>query len=212
MIKMNNKEKLSTEEKIIRAAEEVFTSRGKAGGRMKDIANRAGINQALLHYYFRSKDRLFREVFTRAVPKVLPGVFGILGEDLPLFEKIEKFIRGYLEVLEAHPGFPMLIIRALDNSPETFADTILSAFDEMGFDPVEAIGRDVEKEIKAGRIIEIEPRDLMVNIMSMAIFPFVARPLIERMIFSGDTQSYGDFLRRRKDHITEFIIGAIKKG
>ncbi|MBD3179216.1 MAG: TetR family transcriptional regulator [Candidatus Latescibacteria bacterium] len=203
---------LTTEEKIIEAAEEVFTSKGKSGARMRDIADKAGINQALLHYYFRSKDRLFFEVFKRIVPRLFPGVFAVLDEDIPFFEKIERFIRGYIEVVEAHPKFPIFIIQALGNSPERLADTILSTFRGLGIDPVEAIRRDLRREIEAGRIIDIDPAHLMVNIISMSAFPFIARPLIERIAFPGRSELYDRFLKQRKEHVPKFIIDSIRKG
>lgn len=209
---MEGSQQLTTEERIIRAAEAVFTSRGKSGGRMRDIAERAGINQALLHYYFRSKDLLFDEVFRRVLPRVFPGVFTILNEEIPLFEKIEKFIHSYIGAIEEHPEFPMFIIQALGNYPVEYADAIVSTLQDIGFNPVEKIEIDVRREIEAGRIREIDPRHLMVNMISLSVFPFLARPMIERIAFPGEEERYRDFLDQRKEQVTRFVINSIKRG
>jgi len=209
---LNPEKELTTEERIIRAAEEVFTAKGKSGARMKEIAGRAGINQALLHYYFRSKDKLFEEVFERVVGRVFPGVFTILGEEIPFFEKIEKFIHAYMDAIEAHPELPMFIIKALGDKPDRLAETIISSFRQQRFDPVESIRKDVESEIEAGRMIEIDPRHLMVNIISISVFPFIARPMISRIAFPKDADRYDGFLDERKKHVPKFIINAIRKG
>ncbi len=200
----------STEEKIIHAAEEVFTRKGMQGARMQEIADRAGINKALLHYYFRSKDRLFFEVFKRVVPVMFSGVFGILDEDIPLFEKIERFTASYMNQIQKHPHFPMFVVKALEGSPGRFAETILSTFENLGFNPVERLDRDVQREIRNGNIKEIDTRHLMVNIMSMTIFPFVIRPFLKNLAFSGDDEAYDLFLEERKTEVSSFVIDSIK--
>jgi AcrR family transcriptional regulator len=204
-------ENAGTEERIVRAAVDVFTRKGRAGGRMQDIADRAGINKALLHYYFRSKDRLFKEVFKRVVPVIFSDVFKIMGEDIPLFEKIEKFTASYMDVIEEHPHFPLFVVRALEGSPDLFADTVLSTFEHLGFNPVKRLEEDIRNEAQAGVIGDIDARHLMVNIMSMSIFPFVLRPFLTRIAFEGDGGAYDRFLEERKKEVARFVISAIRK-
>src|SRR3954462_1734201 len=87
---------LSTEERILSAAQKVFLAKGMDGARMQDIADEAGINKALLHYYFRSKDKLFEQIFLNVATAFLPKIFFILKGENTLFEKIEKFCDEYI--------------------------------------------------------------------------------------------------------------------
>src|SRR5436309_11093265 len=93
---VNIKKDQSAEEKIIAAARKVFLSKGMDGARMQDIADEAGINKALLHYYFRSKDKLFEHIFMEVVAAFLPRIFAILESEATLFEKIEQFCSEYI--------------------------------------------------------------------------------------------------------------------
>src|SRR5688572_8169650 len=92
-----------TEQRILEAARAVFIRRGTAGARMQEIAAEAGVNQALLHYYFRSKDRLSAAVFEQFAARLFPAVIQILGGDSSLEEKIDRVIAAYLENLERNP-------------------------------------------------------------------------------------------------------------
>src|SRR6185437_7301913 len=88
---VKNKKEKTAEEKILDAAKKVFVTKGMAGARMQDIADEAGINKALLHYYFRSKEKLFEMIFAEAAEKLFPKINAIFESDVPLFEKIERF-------------------------------------------------------------------------------------------------------------------------
>src|SRR5918997_7044366 len=92
-----------TEERILDAARAVFVRHGTAGARMQEIAQEAGVNQALLHYYFRSKDRLAEAVFRQVAGRLLPTVFEILGSDLSIEEKVERFVSLYIDTLSRSP-------------------------------------------------------------------------------------------------------------
>src|SRR3982751_3647938 len=97
---------LSTEEKILSAAKKAFLTKGMDGARMQDIADKAGINKALLHYYFRSKDRLFEMIFLEEARKFMPRIATIMLSELTLFEKIEKFVDQYIDTLSQNPLLP----------------------------------------------------------------------------------------------------------
>src|SRR6478735_10691909 len=97
------KKDLSTEEKILNAAKKVFLTKGMDGARMQDIADKAGINKALLHYYFRSKDKLFERIFIEEAQKFMPRVTHIMLSEMTLFEKIEKFVGEYIDTLIQNP-------------------------------------------------------------------------------------------------------------
>ena len=108
----------SVEQEIFHTAEEVFHERGYDGARMQEIADRAGINKAMLHYYFRSKDRLFQTVFVAALGRILPHVVEPLASDLPLGLKIRRFVETYIDQLQRHPKIPGFVITELNRHPE----------------------------------------------------------------------------------------------
>src|SRR5687767_6426960 len=107
-----------TEERILEAARVVFTRRGTAGARMQEIAAEAGVNQALLHYYFRSKERLAEAVFRRVAGRVLPTVLGLFGSDLPIEAKVEQIVAAYIEAFTRSPFLPGYILAELHHHPE----------------------------------------------------------------------------------------------
>src|SRR5690349_8196144 len=110
----SKKEDLNTQQKILEAAKKVFHQKGLAGARMQDIADEAGINKALLHYYFRNKDMLFEMIFKDAAANLFPKVASIISEDLPLFEKIRKFTKEYLEVVIQNPYLPLFVLNEIN--------------------------------------------------------------------------------------------------
>ena len=114
------KKDLTTEERILTAARQVFLSRGMDGARMQDIADEAGINKALLHYYFRSKDQLFERIFLEVANAFLPKVFAILDSDLTLFEKIERFCKEYISQVMTTPYVPIFILNEINRQPQEF--------------------------------------------------------------------------------------------
>src|ERR1700741_3146545 len=110
----------NTEEQIIAAAKKIFIQKGMAGARMQDIADEAGINKALLHYYFHSKQKLFEVIFLEAAQKLFPKINEIFNSDRPLFEKIEKFCEEYITVVIENPYLPLFVFNEINQDPEYF--------------------------------------------------------------------------------------------
>src|SRR5436190_24232698 len=110
---MSSSTETNTEELIKNTAREVFMQKGLDGARMQDIADKAGINKALLHYYFRSKDKLFEMIFMEEARKFMPRVATIMLSELTLFEKIEKFVGQYIDTLSQNPLLPIFILNEI---------------------------------------------------------------------------------------------------
>src|SRR6476619_1424268 len=113
-----------TEQRILEAAKAVFVLRGTAGARMQEIAEEAGVNQALLHYYFRSKDRLADAVFRETAGRMFPAILGILGGDLPLEKKIDALVETYLDTMSRTPFMPGYILSELHHHPERMSQLL----------------------------------------------------------------------------------------
>ena len=107
----------ATELKILAAARKVFIRKGLDGARMQEIANEAGINKALVHYYFRNKQKLFEAVFIEAFGKFLPQVSEVIMQEISLIEKIEAVVSRYIDFLQKNPYLPNFVLNELSHEP-----------------------------------------------------------------------------------------------
>jgi len=197
----------STEEKIRASAKKVFTRSGMMGARMQDIADEAGINKALLHYYFRSKEQLFDVIFMEAASQLFPRIRVIFESDAPLLEMIERFCEDYIEIISANPYLPIFVFNEINRDPAAFIKKINSA---IGFPKPEMFLKKIESEIRKGNIKRISPIQLLLNLLSMCIFPFVAKPLVMINLQVNEVQ-FKTLMEERKKEIPRFIIDSIKK-
>ena len=197
----------STEEKILEAAKKVFIAKGMAGARMQDIADEAGINKALLHYYFRNKEKLFEVIFMEASQKLFPKINSIFESDIPLFEKIENFCEEYITIMSENPYLPLFVLNEINQDPENFMNKI---WDKQKFPRPQKFLEQVEKEVKKGTIKKISPMHLLINLISMCIFPFVGKAMIQ-FINGLDELQFRNIMIQRKKEIPKFIIDSIKK-
>lgn len=195
----------TTEEKILNAARKVFIAKGMAGARMQDIADEAGINKALLHYYFRSKDKLFETIFSEIAQRFLPKVNDIFNSELTIYEKIEAFCKEYMENIQKNPFIPLFVISEMNKQPQDFIKRLFARerprFDKFVLQLNEAVKK---KEIRP-----IEPIQLLVNAMALCVFPFLARPIIQMVSDMNNTQ-YRAMIEERKKSVPKFIIDSIK--
>lgn len=203
------KEKKDTEagKKILKAAREVFTTKGMAGARMQDIADKAGINKAMLHYYFRDKDQLFETIFREEVQKFYPKINMIFQSELPLFEKIENFVCEYIDEMSENPYLPWFVMNEINRDPDQFMNKIWGK-DNLP-KPAKFLEQ-IEQEVKKGTIKKIHPVHLLMNLLSMTIFPFVGKPLFIRNLRLNEKQ-FRELIEQRKKEIPKFIIDAIRK-
>lgn len=200
------KDDISTEQKILDAAKQVFMENGLDGARMQDIADKAGINKALLHYYFRSKDKLFEKIFIDEAQKLMPKVAMIMFSELPLFEKIEKFVGEYIDTLSQNPLLPIFILNEVTKNPKDMMKKIWG----NQRPPIEKIEEHVAKLIKKGEIRPIKGDELIINMVSLCIFPFIARPIVQWITKTNDA-AFLKMMEQRKKHVVKFIIDSIKK-
>jgi len=195
-----------TEGAILNAAREVFIKKGYAGARMQEIADAAGINKALLHYYYRNKEQLFANIFTSTLEKIIPFVNKIFVSDKNLFETIADFVSVYVDFLMAHPYLPAFILHELSQN----ADNIPQLIGQMEKRPdSKSFINKIEKAIAANEIRPVKPTHLLVNIISLCILPVAGKPLLQAMI--GITEKkYEQLLQERKTEITQFVFNAMK--
>jgi AcrR family transcriptional regulator len=195
----------STEQKIFEAAREVFTLKGMDGAKMQEIADRAGINKALLHYYYRSKERLYETVARAIIGKAVPIIRQLIESEQPLEEKIRRFVDFYIGLISRNPFIPLFVITEINKHPDRFFETILP----KELPKPEIFFRQVEEEIAAGRIRHIKPQHLLVNTIAMCVFPFVAKPMM-RIVLGMSSGEMRIFLEERKEQVTSFVLAALR--
>ena len=197
----------SAEEKILAAAKKVFTTKGMAGARMQDIADEAGINKALLHYYFRSKEKLFEVIFFEAAQKLFPKINLIFESDMPLFEKIENFAEQYITMMSENPYLPLFVLNEVSKEPEIFIKKI---WGKQNMPHPEKFLVQIEREVKNRTIKKISPLHLLINLISLSVFPFVAKPMIQ-FTLGLDEMQFKNVMEQSKKEVAKFIIDSIKK-
>lgn len=171
------------ESKIIETAKAVFIEHGYAETSMSEIANRVGINRPTLHYYFRTKDRLYQAIIGSIVSNYFPKVFGTLTDvDRPIGERIGDIIDTYLNILFNIPDLPMFFLKELNRDPKTLIDTVkqLNLTDNL-----QAACQSLQSEMEQGKLRAVPLQYVFYTFYGLLIFPFLTREL-GKEIFGQD--------------------------
>lgn len=187
---------LTTEEKILLSASKVFTEKGFAGTRTRDIAEEAGINLALLNYYFRSKEKLFEQVMKVKMVLLFGQIVPILtNEKTNLEEKIDLVSNKYFEILSKNPNLPLFVLSEMQKKNSNITKII----------PVNKIFENsvIIKQIKEKRP-DLNPLHFLVTFLGMTIFPFVAKPVFRAFDIIQE-EEFLDFINERKKLIPIWI-------
>ena len=198
---MSNTKDTSTEDRIRAAARKVFHQKGYAGTRTRDIAEEAGINHAMLNYYFRSKEKLFEIVMMETMAYFFQGVGTILNdESTSLEEKIERVVANYIDLLLEEPELPTFMFNEVRANPEPFvANTpIFQALEHS------VLAHQYAEAVAQGRITEPNLIHTVLNVISLVIFPFIAQPIFTALSRT-DKEAYKALMLRRKTLIPQWI-------
>jgi AcrR family transcriptional regulator len=203
-----------TEQRILDAAHAVFLRRGTAGARMQEIAREAGVNQALLHYYFRTKDQLARAAFERAGSQLMPAVIHEITGDAPLDEKVRRIITIEIDQLSRTPSLPGYIIGEVAHEPARAQQLIAAMTRGLTADDLRprifgVLKRQIDERVAAGTMRPIAPEMFMVNLLSLCIFPFAARPMVQALL-GLDSAGFAQFIAARRDALADFFLGALR--
>jgi AcrR family transcriptional regulator len=202
-----------TETRILDAARAVFVRKGTSGARVQDIAAEAGVNQALVHYYFGSKDVLAERVFLEAASAVAGAFAPVPDPSLTLEQMIERFVVGYVRAVRQAPFIPAYLMAEAHHHPER-----LDALFEAAIGTVPAtlmqttlahVERVIAERVAAGSMRPMSPRQLLVSVMALTVFPFVARPILVAA-FRLDGDGFERFLDERIAELPGFIINALR--
>jgi TetR/AcrR family transcriptional regulator len=202
-----------TERRILDAAQRVFMRRGTAGARMQEIADEAGVNKALLHYYFRSKERLAEAIFERAAKGLLPPVVMVMSSDAQIEEKVERVVAHYLDTLSRSPFLPGYLLSELHHHPERVQRLVTMATggpaESFAAGALAKLSAQIEERVRAGTMRPIEAGQFAANLISMCIFPFAARQLLQ-VAFGWDQEAFESFIRTRRRELPGFFLNALR--
>lgn len=197
----------NTEEIILDAAREVFLQKGFAAARMCDIARTANINPAMLHYYFRKKDKLFEIIFEQESEKFYSSFLAILNSDLLFFDKLRRIVETDIQKNIAAPFLPMFILNEMHTNPARMEQFLGSMQrHEMLF---HAFNQLVEQEQAANRIRPVCPRQLFISILGLTMFPFLAKPMIKH-ILDMQHQSFDQMIQDRAVYAGDMLIRSLQ--
>ncbi len=202
-----------TESRILEAAQRVFVKRGTAGARMQEIAAEAQVNQALLHYYFGTKDALAERVFLDAAAGLVVALTPGPDTTASLEQHLERFVSAYIETVRKNPFIPTYLLAEAHQHPERLAALMQKAVGVLPSTLASAVLPRVEAmiaaRVAAGVMRPISPRQFVINVLSLVVFPFAARPMLFAA-FGFDDQSFNAFLDDRRRELPGFILNALR--
>ena len=192
---------MNSEERIKAAARKVFHQKGYAATRTRDIAEEAGINHAMVNYYFRSKEKLFGIVMTETMGQFFKGVGVILNdESTSLEKKIEQVVANYIDLLLEEPDLPTFIFNEVRPNPQFFVEQ--SPIREVLTNS--ALTRQYAEAVARGEISEPNLIQAILNVIGLVIFPFVAKPILSAITNLPEEQ-YKALMLQRKEQIPQWI-------
>ncbi|WP_454979244.1 TetR/AcrR family transcriptional regulator [Capnocytophaga ochracea] len=204
---MKKTKDISTEERIKAAARKVFHQKGFAGTRTRDIAEEAGINHAMLNYYFRSKEKLFEMVMMETMAQFFKGVNLMLNdENTSLDEKIDLIVSNYVDLLLKEPELPTFILNEVRPNPQAFVEQnpIKEALTHS------VLTRQYTEAVARGEITEPNLMQAILNVIGLVIFPFIAKPILTSIVNIPEEQ-YKALMLQRKTLIPQWIKGILYK-
>lgn len=196
------------EQVILDAAEKQFLEKGFAMASMTEIAKQAGCNQALVHYYFRTKEKLFNSIFENLANLFISQFMKSSEEDIPFLEKLRKKIEAHFELLQAHPKLPFLLFNELTTNPKR-ANAIKTALSYIPKSIFAKMQEELDAEIKKGNVKSITVYDLAFTVVSLNVVLFLAKPVFEE-VFDFTPEEYQNFVEHRKSENVRIILESLK--
>jgi AcrR family transcriptional regulator len=195
--------------RILDAADAIFVRRGIDGARMQEIADQAGVNKSLLHYYFTSKAELSRAVWLRIAESFAPGVIHMLSSDDALDKKIDQYVEAYHTLLTRYPYLLAYIISEGARRPEFLDDFYSSGRTKIARRMFKKLGEQIDEQVKKKKMAPVSAEQFFVTMASVCMFPFAARPMFTEVLgFSA--KAFRDFMEQRRRDLPGFLKKAFR--
>ena len=192
-----------TEQHLKDTARRLFLKEGKMLATTQEIADAAGMNRTLLHYYFRSRDQLFDTVFQEALMKLRVRFHEVIGSNVVFRDKIERLIEVFYEELTELPYLETFIALQLNQEPERYQEMFVHL--PGGKERIKCFLKEIQQEMEKGTIPEMKPINYFINLFSLMAYPYVARPIYKNMFALSDA-AYNKLLPERKEIILSLLF------
>lgn len=197
-----------TEALILQAAEREFLEKGYSGAKTTAIAQAAGVTHAMLHYYFRTKEKLFEKIVADKMDKLKRVIFGVIGNpDLPLRERLKQGVEQHFDFIAENPHLPRFIFNELHEHPERI-DQVKNSIASIAAKAITTLQNEIDRKAASGECRPVDARMLMLDIASLNLFPFIAAPLISSS-FGNLFEGRDEFLKMRKKENVRTVLGKL---
>lgn len=197
-----------TEALILQAAEREFLEKGYSGAKTTAIAQAAGVTHAMLHYYFRTKEKLFEKIVADKMDKLKRVMFGVIGNpDLPLRERLKQGVEQHFDFIAENPHLPRFIFNELHEHPERI-DQVKNSIASIAAKAITTLQNEIDRKAASGECRPVDARMLMLDIASLNLFPFIAAPLISSS-FGNLFEGRDEFLEMRKKENVRTVLGKL---
>ncbi|MDR1810893.1 MAG: TetR/AcrR family transcriptional regulator [Prevotella sp.] len=204
-----NSNKLSTEQTILEAAEAEFLEKGYGNAKTVSIAKRAGVTHSMLHYYYRTKEKLFQMIFERKV-QTLAGIFeGISGQNLPFSDMLRCFVECQFDFVAQNPKLPRFVLNEIASKRENL-ELVVDIVSPKIAVIVSRLEKMLDEEIQKGTVRPIAIRDLIMNVVSINVATFVFMPVYKRLFPNIDETAEKAYLAERRESNVQFILNALR--
>ncbi|GAT63290.1 TetR/AcrR family transcriptional regulator [Paludibacter jiangxiensis] len=199
---------INTEHRILMAAEEVFLDKGFSAAKTTEIARKAEVNHALVHYYFRSKENLFETVFINKYKQVLVVLTEAVDGEKPYLDRLHQMMAAQFELFISSPKMPLFIVNEFLNNPQrlNFLKRKISLFPQEILIRFE---RQTNEAIEQGIIRPIETKELLFSVFSLLFSVFINRSF-SQYIFNWDGMDYPEFAKKREKEILDFVMKSLR--
>lgn len=197
----------STEDRILKIARKKFVQKGFAATRMQEIADEAEINKAMLHYYFRNKEKLYREVVRYTLSSVIPVLSKAIEGKSEFWDRMDNLVGAHINILMDQPDIPIFILSELSQKQDVILEEIRTHNAYVG--PLQSLLGQTMIEMQQGKLKQVNPMHLILNVMSMTVFPFVAKPIFSEVMGITD-DNFKNLMKERKDIILRFIRATLE--
>jgi TetR/AcrR family transcriptional regulator len=195
-----------TRDRILDAADRIFIRKGTASGRTQEIADEAGVNKALVHYYFGTKAALADAIFARALGTLVPRIFGILADpERSIEQKVPAIVKEQIDFNSSRPYLAGYMVAELHAHPERIA-RLMTAHGKV---PLEVLRRQLQEGAKAGKLRRISPEQFVANMMGLLLFPFAIRPALCELL-GFDSRRWEAFLEERRRMLPDFVMAGLR--
>jgi AcrR family transcriptional regulator len=209
MVKPSGQTRTDAEARILDAADTIFVRRGIDGARMQEIADHAGVNKALLHYYFRSKAALARAVWLRIASTFVPGIFQMMASDLPLDDKIDRFVEAYHGRLTRHPYLLAYVISEAARHPDLVGDFYSAERRQTARRMLRKLRAQIGEQARAKRMAPMSAEQFLVTLAGSCLFPFAARPMLAEVL-GLRSKAFDAFMSERRRALPAILKRALQ--